>query len=187
MPARCTSDKLTDLALASRSEIRIICTLLPPEPRQSPVKLPKIDRVLSADHELQPVIAKTREIRALGGLVDGFFPPDLARQVRVANFREGELVLTAANPPAAAKIRLLAPSLSRYLAKQRWQVNSVSLRVQPTVAQREIGSRGGSKSVHLSTPALAALRNLYKGLRESPAKRALAALLGHHGTPVEGP
>src|SRR5882672_10152695 len=183
MPARCTSDKLTDLALASRSEIRIICTLLPPEPRQSPVKLPKIDRVLSADHELQPVIAKTREIRALGGLVDGFFPPDLARQVRVANYREGELVLTAANPPAAAKIRLLAPSLSRYLATQRRQVNSVSVRVQPTASQREIRHQEGPKSVHLSTGSLAALRKLYSGLSDSPAREALGALLRHQGPP----
>jgi len=91
------------------------------------VRLPKIDRILSGDGELQPVLAKARDLRALGGLVDGFFPPDLARQVRVANYREGELVLTAGNPPTASKIRLLAPSLSRYLAKQRWQVNSVSV------------------------------------------------------------
>ena len=147
--------------------------------------LPKIDRILSADDELQPVLAKARDLRALGGLVDGFFPPDLARQVRVANFREGELVLTAANPPAAAKIRLLAPSLCRYLAKQRWQVNSVSLRVQPTVAQGEIGSGRGSKSVHLSTSAVAALRNLYKGLQDSPAKRALGELLRHQDRPED--
>jgi len=118
------------------------------------VSLPKIDRILSADNELQPVLAKARQIRALGGLVDGFFPPDLAHQVRVANCREGELVLNAANPAAAAKIRLLAPSLVRYLAKQRWQVNSVSVRVQPTASQREIGRQGGPKSVHLSTGGL---------------------------------
>src|SRR3954452_7154257 len=179
-PARCASDRLTDLALASRSEIRIICKLLPPANPVPSKPLPNIDRILSADDELQPVLAKTRDLRALGGLVDGFFPPDLARQVRVANFREGELVLSAANPPAAAKIRLLAPSLTLYLAKQRWQVNSVSLRVQPTVAQGEIGSRSGPKTVHLSTPAVTALRNLYKGLQDSPAKRALGTLLRRH-------
>src|SRR5260221_3171861 len=184
MPARCASDKLTDLALASRSEIRIICTLLPPESRQSPVSLPKIDRILSADNELQPVLAKARQIRALGGLVDGFFPPDLARQVRVANCREGELVLSAANPAAAAKIRLLAPSLGRYLAKQRWQVNSVSVRVQPTASQREIPRQGGPKPVHSSTKSLAALRRLYPGLIDSPAREALAALLSHHAAPI---
>src|SRR5438132_7196134 len=110
--------------------------------RPSP-RLPKLGRILSAEGDLQPLLAKTREIRALAGLVGGFFPPDLARQVRVANFREGELVLLAANPPIAAKLKLLAPSLSRFLAKQRWQVNSVSVRVQPTASRSATPPPGG--------------------------------------------
>jgi hypothetical protein len=144
------------------------------------VKLPKIDRILSADDALQPVLAKAREIRALGGLVDGFFPPDLARQVRVANCREGELVLIAANSAAAAKTRLLAPSLGRYLAEQRKQINSVSVRVQPTASQGKIRQKWGVKTVHLSTESLAILSNLYTCMSDSPARRALAALLEHH-------
>jgi hypothetical protein len=143
--------------------------------------LPKIDRVLSADGELQPVLAKARDIRALGGLVSGFFPPDLARQVRVANFREGELVLTAANSPAAAKIRLLATSLSRFLAKQRWQVNSVSVRVQPTDSSVVIPHGQAVKSVHLSTQTLDILQKLHAGMRASGAREALGTLLEHHG------
>ena len=142
--------------------------------------LPKIDRVLLADGELQPVFAKARDIRALGGLVTGFFPPDLARQVRVANFREGELVLTAANSAAAAKIRLLATSLSRFLAKQRWQVNSVSVRVQPTDSSAVIPHGQGVKSVHLSTQTLDILQKLHAGMRPSAAREALGALLEHH-------
>ena len=142
--------------------------------------LPKIDRVLLADGELQPVLAKARDIRALGGLVAGFFPPDLARQVRVANFREGELVLTAANSPAAAKIRLLATSLSRFMAKQRWQVNSVSVRVQPTDSSAVIPHGRAVKSVHLSTQTLEILQKLHAGMRPSAARDSLGALLEHH-------
>jgi len=89
------------------------------------VRLPKLDRILSADSQLQPMLAKARDIHALAGLVDGFLSPDLARQVRVANFREGELVLLTAHSAAAAKLRLLAPSLRRFLAHQRVQVSSV--------------------------------------------------------------
>jgi hypothetical protein len=143
--------------------------------------LPKIDRVLSADGELQPVLAKARDIRALGGLVCGFFPPDLARQVRVANFRDAELVLAAANSSAAAKVRLLATSLTRYLAMQRWQVNSVSVRVQPTDSLAVIHHGPAAKSVHLSTQTLQNLQKLHAGMRPSPAREALRALLDHHG------
>ncbi len=145
------------------------------------MRLPKIDRILSAEGELQPVLAKTRDLRALGGLVDGFFPPDLARQVRVANIREGELVIAAANPAAAAKIRLLAPSLSRYLATQRWQVNSVSVRVQPTPLRRQVPQGKREKTVQLSTSSIASLRALHGRMAESPARRALGELIGHHG------
>ncbi len=144
------------------------------------MRLPKIGRVLSADGELQPVLAKARDLRALGGLVDGFFPPDLARQVRVANFREGELVIVAANPAAAAKIRLLAPSLSRYLATQRWQVNSVSVRVQPTPPKRQVPQGKREKSVQLSTSSVESLRALHARMADSPARRALGELISHH-------
>jgi hypothetical protein len=147
------------------------------------VRLPKIDRILAADGELQPFLTKTREIRALAGLVDGFLPPDLARQIRVANLREGELVLLAANSSAAAKLRLLAPSLSRYLAIQRRQVNSVSVRVQPNAPRPQTAETAAAprKSAHFSTPSLAALRSLYEGMRDSPAREALRTLLEHGG------
>jgi len=35
------------------------------------------------------------------------------------------MVLSAAHSAAAAKLRLLAPSLCRFLSNQRWQVSSV--------------------------------------------------------------
>jgi hypothetical protein len=124
----------TDLALARRSEIRIICTtFLPPYiPRASN----KLGRILAAEPTLQPVLTKAHELRALAGWLDGFLPPDLARQARIVNFREGEIVLVAASSAAAAKLRLLAPSLVNLLAKQRLQVNSVSIRVQPNRVTR---------------------------------------------------
>jgi cytochrome c556 len=66
------------------------------------------------------------------------------------------------------------------LAKQQWQVNSVSVRVQPTAPKGEIGRQAVGKSVHLSTQNLAALSKLYTSMCDSPARKALAALLEHH-------
>jgi hypothetical protein len=139
------------------------------------VPLSKIDRVLSADAELQPLVSKTRDLRALRGLVDGFLPPDLARLTRVANFRDGELVLLAANAAAAAKLRLLAAPLSAYLSERRLQVNSVSLRVQPNGPRK--APQAVQKSVQLSTLTLERLRGLHKRMRPSPAREALGRLL----------
>ena len=69
------------------------------------MRLPRLDRILSAESQLQPLLAKARDLSALAGLVQGFLSPELACQTRVANFREGELVLLAAHSAAAAKLR----------------------------------------------------------------------------------
>jgi hypothetical protein len=143
------------------------------------VHLPKIDRILSADGELQPLVAKARELRALAGLVEVFLPPDLARQGRVVNFREAELVLIAPNAAAAAKIRLLAPALSRFLSERRWQVNSVSVRVQPNAPRTSVAAM--HKNVHLSAIALQSLTSLRNSMKtDSPARQALSELLSRH-------
>jgi hypothetical protein len=135
----------------------------------------KIDRILSVDTELQPLVSKTRDLRALRGLVDGFLPPDLARLTRVANFRDGELVLLAENAAAAAKLRLLAGPLSAYLSERRWQVNSVALRVQPNSPAK--ASRSAQKAVRFSTLTLERLRGLHERMAPSPARDALGRLL----------
>jgi hypothetical protein len=150
------------------------------------VRLPKIDRILSAERELQPLLEKARDLRALAGLVDGFLAPQLGRQARVANFREGELVLLAANSTAAAKLKLLAPSLSRFLLNQLWQVNSVCVRVQPK-ASLEVDA-ASQKNAYFSTPTLDSLKRLYERMSDSPARAALRALLERRGAiPSEAP
>ena len=147
------------------------------------MRLPKIGRILSTEGELQPLVAKARDIGALSGLVNGFLPPDLTRQVRVANLREGELVLLAANSSAAAKLKLLVPSLSRFLVEQRKQVNSVSVRVQPNRSRAALAP--SEKRVHLSTLALQHLLQLHAVMTPSPAREALARMLRRHGTMSE--
>src|SRR5260221_3122957 len=105
-------DRLTDLALARRSEIRIICTS--PLPYcVARLRLIKLDRILSAEGELQPLVAKTRDLRAAAGLVNGFFPAEPARETRVANITHGHLTRMAAHSEPAAKLKLHGPTPSQ--------------------------------------------------------------------------
>jgi len=143
------------------------------------LRLIKLDRILSAEGELQPLLAKTRDLRAAAGLVHGFLPAELAREVRVANIRDGQLTLIAANSAAAAKLKLLGPALSQLLQKRRFQVNSVWVRVQPNRSSAAPG--GVQKVVHFSTSALGSLRALHARLAPSPARDALAKMLRRHG------
>jgi hypothetical protein len=163
---------VTDLALASRSEIRIICTV--PPKYAVYVRPQKLDRILSADGELQPLLAKARDLRTLSGLVDHFLSTDLAGEARVVNFKDSQLTLIAANSAAAAKLKLLAPALGRFLIERRWQVSSVFVRVQPNASRSAPQVR---KSVQFSTSAMQALRDLHASMRPCPAREALGRLL----------
>ena len=139
----------------------------------------KLDRILAAEGDLQPVLAKTRDLRAFGELVQNFLTTELRGETRVANFKEGKLALVAANPAVAAKLRLLAPALVRFLLERRMQVILVSVRVQPIESLKKACS--AQKSVHFSTPALERLRELYERLSPSPMRDALARMLRRHG------
>lgn len=138
----------------------------------------KINRFLSAQGEFQPVIEKAREIEALSKLLNDFLPPELAPLARVANFKEGKLILLAVNGPAAAKLKLLSESLGVYISKQRSQVNSVSVRVQPGLGE---AIDPAPKQAQLTRAALQELVALYTKIRESPFRKALKALLDRHG------
>ncbi|TMH29955.1 MAG: DUF721 domain-containing protein [Betaproteobacteria bacterium] len=139
----------------------------------------KLDRILAAEGDLQPVLAKTRDLRAFSELVRNFLTAELHTQTRVANFKDGKLVLLAANSAVAAKLRLLAPALERFLQERRMQVNLVSVRVQPIESLKK--ACDAQKSVHFSTPALERLRELHERLPASPARDALARMLRRHG------
>jgi Dna[CI] antecedent, DciA len=137
---------------------------------------PKADRYLIADEGMGPVLAKARAIGALTRSCAEFLPPGLARHLRAANLREGELSLLAANPAAAAKLKLVAESLRKFLLQQGTKVSAVCVRVQPTRSQDPVLAAG--KTVTLSAGGIAELSALYDRLRvDSPARRALGALL----------
>ena len=144
------------------------------------LRLQKLDRILSADGELQPLLAKAQDLRALADLVHRFLSADLARELRVANFKSGDLALVAPNSAVAAKLRLLSAPLGEFLRERRFQVNSVSVRVQPNRAASAAPQL--QKAVHFSTPALHSLRALHDRLpNSSPARKALARMLQRHG------
>ena len=138
------------------------------------MRLQSLSRILSAEGELQPLLTKAHELRTLSGLVYRFLSADIAGEVRVVNFKDSQLVLFASNSAVAAKLKLLAPALGRFLSERRWQVSSVSVRVQPNASRSATATR---KDVQFSTFAIAALRGLHAAMRPCPAKEALGRLL----------
>jgi hypothetical protein len=138
----------------------------------------KVGRLLALDAGLQPVVTKAREINALSKLCVDFLPPGLARLIRAVNLRDHQLILLAASPAAAAKLKLLAEPLRTYVLEQGAEVNSVSVRVQP--GSGPAGDVPSRQPARLSRGALDALQALYGRLPDSPARGALKTLLDHH-------
>jgi hypothetical protein len=148
------------------------------------VRPQRLDRILSAEGELQPLLTKAQELRTLSGLVNRFLSADLAGAARVANFKDSQLVLVAADSAAAGKLKLLAPALGRFLTERRWQVSSVLVRVQPSTSRHAPATR---VSVQFSTSAMQALRQLHTSMRPSPAREALGRLLQRRSLPGRKP
>jgi hypothetical protein len=146
------------------------------------MQVPKINRFLAAEPDLQPALAKAREIDALSKLCSELLPPELASLARVANFKDGRLVFLAANGAAAAKLKLLSGGLCESLSRSGRQINSVSVRVQPIASSvRKVAP----KQARMTAAAFAQLEALHRGLRDSPARNALKSLLDRHRTRPE--
>lgn len=141
----------------------------------------KVGSLLASDAGLQPVVAKAREINALLKLCFDFLPPGLARLVRAVNLRDSQLVVLAASPAAAAKLKLLSDSLRKHLLEQGAKVNAVSVRVQPGAGPAPVIA--ARHPPRLSRAASSALQELYRKLPDSPARSALKTLLDHQLKP----
>jgi len=149
--------------------------------------LPRIDKILAADSDMQPLVAKAREIGALAKHCNEFFPPELAQLLRPANLQGGKLVVLAANAAAAAKLKLLSEPLSEFLLKRGAKVNAVSVKVQPADLEKTRSS--SPRSARISPATFAVLSDLYETLGDSPARQALKRLLAGEteGKPTSGP
>ena len=143
------------------------------------MKTPRLAQLLDADPGLQSLAAKARELTALSRLCAAALPPELASQIRALNVRDGRITIHAANASAAAKLKMLSARLGESLKNGPAEVNSVSVRVQPT-APRETDAAAHQKAP-LSAPTLHVLSALRERLGSSPAGAALEKLLTHQG------
>jgi hypothetical protein len=89
-----------------------------------------ISRYLKASPELAAIAQHAERLIALQHLFEAIAPPLLARSCRVANFKQGKLVLLAANNLLAAKLRQIVPSLTDEFCNRGWQVTAIHVAVQ---------------------------------------------------------
>jgi hypothetical protein len=137
----------------------------------------KLGSFLSAESALQPLIDKAREIDSLATECAAFLGPQ-AGQARVANFKDGKLVILAPNGASAAKLKMRLESLQQHLVARGAKVNSVQVRVQPE--ELRPGPQNSIPERALTTSNINDLKDLRSNLADSPLGLALDRLLSRY-------
>jgi hypothetical protein len=120
---------------------------------------------------LMPQAQRLIELRKI---LAAALPETLARHCSIANYKQGKVVVFAANSAVAAKLKLLSPGLSEELSKRAVEVTGLEVRVQP------LNSEGQpvEKSAKMSIEAARAIGRLAGQLSDSELKTALARIAG---------
>lgn len=131
---------------------------------------------LSSNGGIARLAAHARQLLELQGLLEAALPLALRPYARVANFRQGKLLIHAANGAVAAKVRQLSPRLAGDLSIKGAKLTQIDVRVQARAQ--------GLRPPPHQRPATPGFRQkqgltaLAQGLPDgSPLKQALGRLL----------
>src|SRR5271165_6558010 len=89
-----------------------------------------ISRYLKTSADLAAITEHAERLISLQHLFAAIAPPALAQHCRVANLKQGILVIHAANNLIAAKLRQVLPSLADEFCYRGWQITSIQVAVQ---------------------------------------------------------
>lgn len=104
-----------------------------------------------------------------------FLPKALAESATVANYRQGKIVIFAANSAIAAKLKLLGPALMDHFIMRGLQVTALTIEVQPTQGTGPVRP----KAAVLTDSARQALASLASQLAESELKNTISTMAGN--------
>ena len=120
-------------------------------------------------NSLMPQAKRLLELRQV--LLDAL-PVPLSGLASVANYRNGRVVIIAANSSIAAKLKLLSPTLKNHFVRRGLQVTAMEFEVQPEVQ----AATRRPKTAILSPSARRALATLSSQLPDSTLKTVVASM-----------
>jgi hypothetical protein len=129
---------------------------------------------LAQPDAIASLMPQAQRLIKLRKILAAALPESLARHCSIANYKQGKVVVFAANSAVAAKLKLLSPGLSEELSKRAVEVTGLEVRVQP------LNSEGQpvEKSAKMSIEAADAVGRLAGQLSDSELKTALARIAG---------
>lgn len=130
---------------------------------------------LNSDEAMARLSAHAGHLQTLQRSFEKAVPAMLARSCRVANFKQGVVIIHAENGAVAAKLRQIAPSLSEDFRLRGEQVTEIRIKVQPldvALQQRQV-----PRSSSLGEAGRASIGRLSASLPEGALRTALEGLV----------
>jgi len=129
------------------------------------------------------VLATARRYLQMRQAVQAVLPGPLGEVCQVVKLENQRVTLAVPSAAHAAKLRQLAPRISRALAGRGWNVNEIAVRVQAGMPGPGAAARPPRETVPLEESSLEAFADLHRNLRPGALADAVARLLAHHGKP----
>lgn len=131
---------------------------------------------LSQPDGIAPLMPQARRLIELRGILAAVLPESLTRHCSIANYKQGKVIIFAANGAIAAKLKLMLPTLSEQLSKRAFEVTGLEVRVQAL----DCGSQPIEKSSKMTPEAASGLARLSGQLPDSELKIALGKFASRH-------
>lgn len=147
----------------------------------------RIQHWLDASPGGSSILATARLHMQIREVLQQTLPVALGAACEVARAEQNRLLLAVPSAAHAAKLRQLAPSISRALCAQGWNLTEISIRIQADLRLLQAGwQRPKPTARPLDDQALQAFDDLHDSLTPGPLADAVARLLRHHRqTPQE--
>ena len=125
---------------------------------------------------IAPLMPQARRLIELREILATILPESLARCCSIANYKQGTVVIFAANGAIAAKLKLMLPTLSEQLSKRATEVTGLEVCVQPPASDPQVAE----KSAKISPEVALELTKLCEQLPDSELKVSLGKLASRH-------
>ena len=125
---------------------------------------------------IAPLMPQARRLIELRKILAAMLPESLARSCSIANYKQGKVVIFAANGATAAKLKLMLPTLSEQLSQRGIEVTGLEVCVQPLSSCSQVVE----KSAKISREATLELARLCEQLPDSELKTTLGKFASRH-------
>src|SRR5438046_9342582 len=105
------------------------------------------DAFLNQPDGIAPLMPQARRLIELREILAAVLPESLARCCSIANFKQGKVVIFAANGAIAAKLKLMLPTLLEQLSKRAMEVTGLEVSVQPLASDLQVVEQSAKMTV----------------------------------------